>query len=183
MSSFPWLTTLIVLPLVGAVVLWALPPTARAAARQVALAFALVELVLTGVAIGAFDTGNAGTYQLAETHSWIPAFGVSYAVAVNGLGLVLVAMSALLVPLVVLAAWREQGSEKAATDRLRAETEDLVHSVQDFKIAERGGAASDVERKASRRGVVALKNIAGAGKGGAVRRQAPDVEEGAWLDF
>lgn len=71
----------------------------------------------------------------------------------------------------------------AATDRLRAETEDLVHSVQDFKIAERGGAASDVERKASRRGVVALKNIAGAGKGGAVRRQAPDVEEGAWLDF
>ena len=39
MSSFPWLTTLIVLPLVGAVVLWALPPTARAAARQVALAF------------------------------------------------------------------------------------------------------------------------------------------------
>jgi NADH-quinone oxidoreductase subunit M len=134
MSSFPWLTTLIVLPLLGAVVLWTLPSTARAAARQVALAFALVELVLTGAAIGAFDTGNAGAFQLAETHSWIPAFGVSYAVGVNGLGLVLIAMSAVLVPLVVLAAWREQGSEKAATDRLRQYLA-LVLLLQAFIVA------------------------------------------------
>ena len=149
MSSFPWLTTLIVLPLLGAVVLWALPrPTPRGEvayssdtsrpgprrAREVAFGFALVELVLTALAVVAFDTSKAGTVQLTETHAWIPAFGVSYAVGVNGLGLVLIAMSALLVPLVVLAAWREQGSAHGATDRLRQYLA-LVLLLQAFIVA------------------------------------------------
>ncbi len=119
MSSFPWLTALIVLPLIGAVALWVLPSGARARSREVALGFSLASLVVTGLTVAAFDTGDAGSIQLAETHQWIPQFGVSYALGVNGVGLVLVAMSALLVPLVVLAAWREQGSGAGATDRLR----------------------------------------------------------------
>ncbi len=149
MSSFPWLTTLIVLPLLGAVVLWALPrPAARGEAtyssdapapgprrtREVAFGFAVVELVVTALAVVAFDTSKAGTVQLTETHSWIPAFGVSYAVGVNGLGLVLIAMSALLVPLVVLAAWREQGSEHGASNRLRQYLA-LVLLLQAFIVA------------------------------------------------
>lgn len=149
MSSFPWLTTLIVLPLLGAVVLWALPrPTPRGEvayssdtsrpgprrAREVAFGFALVELVLTALAVVAFDTSKAGTVQLTETHAWIPAFGVSYAVGVNGLGLVLIAMSALLVPLVVLAAWHEQGSQHGGSDRLRQYLA-LVLLLQAFIVA------------------------------------------------
>jgi NADH-quinone oxidoreductase subunit M len=59
---------------------------------------------------------------------------VSYALGVNGLGLVLVAMSALLVPLVVLAAWHEQGSTAAATDRLRQYLA-LVLLLQAFIVA------------------------------------------------
>ena len=43
MTEFPWLTALIVLPLVGAAVVWALPGAARRRAREVALGFALVE--------------------------------------------------------------------------------------------------------------------------------------------
>ena len=134
MSSFPWLTTLIVLPLVGAAVAWALPAGARKRSREIALAFALVELVLTVLAVVAFDTADAGSYQLTETHSWIPAFGVSYALGVNGVGLVLIAMSALLVPLVVLAAWREQGSAAEATDALRRYLA-LVLLLQAFIVA------------------------------------------------
>jgi len=149
MSSFPWLTTLIVLPLLGAVVLWALPrPTPRGEAayssdtsrpgprraREIAFGFALVELVLTALAVVAFDTSKAGTVQLTETHAWIPAFGVSYAVGVNGLGLVLIAMSALLVPLVVLAAWHEQGSQHGGSDRLRQYLA-LVLLLQAFIVA------------------------------------------------
>lgn len=149
MSSFPWLTTLIVVPLLGAVALWALPrPVPRGTAehgpgtavpgprrtREVALAFALVELALTALAVAAFDTAAAGEYQLTETHGWIPQFGVSYALGVNGVGLVLIAMSALLVPLVVLAAWREQGSEAGATDALRRYLA-LVLLLQAFVVA------------------------------------------------
>ncbi len=106
-AQFPWLTTLIVVPLLGAAVIWALPGTARRHARPVAIAVALLELVLGVAAALSFDTSAAGLHQLAETHSWIPAFGVSYAVAVDGVGLALVLLSVLLVPLVLLAAWHE----------------------------------------------------------------------------
>ncbi|GCD19995.1 NADH-quinone oxidoreductase subunit M [Cellulomonas algicola] len=118
-TSFPWLTALVVLPVLGAVALWALPAGWRGRTRAVALGFAIAELVLAVGALLAFDTADAAAHQLTETHSWIPALGVSYAVGVDGVGLVLVLMSVVLVPLVVLAAWREQGSLSVPTDRLR----------------------------------------------------------------
>ncbi|GCE77809.1 NADH-quinone oxidoreductase subunit M [Cellulomonas biazotea] len=118
-TSFPWLTALLVLPLLGAVALWALPAGWRGRTRAVALGFALAELLLAVGALLAFDTADAATFQLLETHRWIPALGVSYALGVDGVGLALILMSVLLVPLVVLAAWREQGSTGAPTDRLR----------------------------------------------------------------
>jgi len=130
MSSFPWLTTLILLPLAGAVVLWAQPRRPR----EVALAFSLASLAVTGLTVAAFDTGAAASVQLAETHRWIPQLGVSYALGVNGVGLVLLAMSAVLVPVVVLAAWREQGSATVATDRLRHYLA-LVLLLQAFVVA------------------------------------------------
>src|SRR3954454_5884888 len=115
-SSFPWLTALIVVPLLGAVALWVIPAHR---ARAVALGVTLLELVLGVLALTAFDVADAGTVQLTEVHGWIPAFGVSYAVGVDGVGLALVLMSVLIVPLVVLAAWREQGSLTVTTDNLR----------------------------------------------------------------
>ncbi|MGY4645491.1 proton-translocating NADH-quinone oxidoreductase chain M [Cellulomonas sp. URHB0016] len=118
-SSFPWLTALIVLPLLGAVALWVLPSSLRGRTRAVALGITVAELLLAVGALVAFDRSSAQTYQLTETHGWIPAFGVSYAVGVDGVGLSLILMSVVLVPLVVLAGWREQGSASAATDRLR----------------------------------------------------------------
>lgn len=119
MSNLPWLTALVVLPLLGAAALWLLPAGARARARTVALGVALAEVLLTVGAFTAFDTADAATHQLVETAPWIPALGVSWALGVDGVGLALIAMSVVLVPLVVLAAWREQGSTDGPTDRLR----------------------------------------------------------------
>ena len=106
-QTFPWLTTLIVVPLLGAAVVWALPGAARRHARRVAVAVSLLVLVLGVLAALQFDTSASGTHQLEERASWIPAFGVSYAVGVDGVGLALVLLSVVLVPLVLLAAWRE----------------------------------------------------------------------------
>ncbi|WP_129337629.1 NADH-quinone oxidoreductase subunit M [Cellulomonas endophytica] len=119
MTQTPWLTVLLALPLVGAVLLVALPAPLRARAREVALAVAVLELAAAVAALLAFDTGRAGEHQLVETHAWIPAIGASYALGVDGVGISLVLMTVVLVPLVVLAAWREQGASGAATDRLR----------------------------------------------------------------
>ena len=110
-SSFPWLTALIAFPLLGAVTVALLPASVRGKARQVALGFTLLELVLGVVALTQFDTSRSGVHQLLETHSWIPAIGVSYAVGVDGVGLALILMSLVLVPVVVLAAWKEQGAD------------------------------------------------------------------------
>ena len=118
--SFPWLTVLIVWPLLAALA------TATAgrgrgrdafSARVVALVGALVEVALVVGAFLAFDTSRAGVHQLVETHQWIPTIGASYAVGVDGVGLLLVALAAGLVPLVILAAWKEQGGDHA---RLRS---------------------------------------------------------------
>ena len=117
-SSFPWLTVLIVLPALGAIALWTLPARARSRSRAIALGVSLVEVLLAVGALLAFDTSDARTHQLAETHHWIPALGVSYAVAVDGVALALVLMSVVLVPVVILAAWREQGSGTRPSDRL-----------------------------------------------------------------
>jgi NADH-quinone oxidoreductase subunit M len=132
-TDVPWLTLLIVWPLVGALVLWLLPRGTRAAAadaeaitagprrytRQIALGVSLVEVALGVGALLAFDTGAARLHQLSETHAWISQLGVSYAVGVDGVGLALVLLSVVLVPVVILAAWREQGSGALPTERLR----------------------------------------------------------------
>ncbi|WP_395657117.1 NADH-quinone oxidoreductase subunit M [Nocardioides sp.] len=106
MNDFPWLTVLWVVPLVGAVGTAFLPGSRGAALpKQVALGFSVLTL-LVGVAVAVqFDPGDG--MQLTETHDWISAFGVHYALGVDGLGLLLVLLTVALVPIVVIASWHE----------------------------------------------------------------------------
>ncbi|TRW43900.1 NADH-quinone oxidoreductase subunit M [Georgenia yuyongxinii] len=106
-AAFPWLTVLIVVPLVAAAVLWLVKPLHKVA-RPYGLAVSIVELLLAIAMTTQFDMGAAGQQQLTELAGWIPQLGVSYAVGVNGLGLAMVLLAVFLVPLVLLAAWREQ---------------------------------------------------------------------------
>lgn len=112
-ESFPWLTTIGLLPLVGAVVIAALPAGLRRLSRQIALAVSLLTLVAVIAMAYTFDRGEAGTHQLVETASWIPQFGVSYAMGVDGIGLVMILLSAVLVPVCILASWYDAGTDPA----------------------------------------------------------------------
>jgi NADH-quinone oxidoreductase subunit M len=107
MSSFPWLTTLGLVPLVGALVLALLPSGLAERAKQVALGFSLATLVVAIAAATQFTHHSSAQFQLREQHSWIPQFGVSYALGVDGIALVLILMSVILVPICVLAAWND----------------------------------------------------------------------------
>ncbi len=108
--DFPWLTTIGALPLVGAlfVLLLLLPPLAgrRALARPLALAFSLVTLGLVVALVLRFHTHQAGSYQFTEHAHWIPELGVSYALGVDGIALAMLVLSAVLVPICVLASWK-----------------------------------------------------------------------------
>src|SRR3974390_2042457 len=117
MNGFPWLTIAGALPLVGALVISLIPRLpadsaeadrrARdALAKQLALAFSVAALVVVIIIAVKFQVGGPN-YQFTEVYSWIPAFGVHYAVGVDGIALVLIAMSAVLMPVVILASWHD----------------------------------------------------------------------------
>jgi len=106
MSDLPWLTLLGLVPLVGAAVIAALPRTRTVLAKQVALATSLVVLLMTIAMCAAFEPDGA-RFQFAQAHDWIPAFGVQYAVGADGIALVLIALVAVLTPVVVLASWHD----------------------------------------------------------------------------
>ncbi len=67
----------------------------------------LVTLVLAGIAALSFDPSSTEKFQLVEQHTWIPQFGVSYALGVDGIALALILMSTILVPICLIAAWRD----------------------------------------------------------------------------
>ena len=101
MSYLPWLSLLVLLPLVGAV---AVPFVRGSAAltKQVGLGVSLGTLALAVAVALQYDVD--GGMQLTETHDWISAFGVHYALGVDGLGLLLVLLTVVLVPVVLLVA-------------------------------------------------------------------------------
>ncbi|MGB0099820.1 MAG: NADH-quinone oxidoreductase subunit M [Nocardioides sp.] len=107
MNEFPWLTVLIVVPLVGALVTALLGRGGgdSVAPKQVALGVSLLTL-LVGIAI-ALQYNTADGMQMTETHEWISAFGVHYALGVDGLGLLLILLTVVLVPIVFVASWHE----------------------------------------------------------------------------
>jgi NADH-quinone oxidoreductase subunit M len=110
---FPWLTAALVLPLVGAVVVAVLPKARVDAAKAVALGFSLAVLGLVVAMSLTFDVATAGEYQLAEQYRWIPQLGVTFALGVDGIALSMVALTAVLVPVCLLASWRTLGHRAA----------------------------------------------------------------------
>jgi NADH-quinone oxidoreductase subunit M len=123
MSTFPWLTVAGAIPLVGAVVVSLTPGQSapggdadrRARARlvkQLTLGFTLVTLAVTIAMALQFKTGpGAPDFQFTQVYQWIPQFGVHYAVGVDGIALVLILMSTVLMPVVVLASWNDAEGE------------------------------------------------------------------------
>ncbi|HEX5086897.1 MAG TPA: NADH-quinone oxidoreductase subunit M [Nocardioides sp.] len=104
MDSFPWLTVLWAVPLAGALVTTFAPKGLLA--KQVALVASLLTLAVGVVLATQFDKDGSG-FQLEETHTWIKAFGVHYALGLDGLGLLLVLLTVVLVPIVLLAGWND----------------------------------------------------------------------------
>jgi len=123
MSTFPWLTVIGAIPLAGAIVVALTPGQSapggeadrRARARLVkvlTLGFTLVTLAVTIAMAVQFKTGGP-RFQFTQTYQWIPQFGVHYAVGVDGIALVLLLMTVVLMPMVVLASWNDAEGESS----------------------------------------------------------------------
>ena len=104
--TFPILTSLIVVPIVGALLLLAFRDDDAHAAtiRNVALAVSVVVFGLTLLLWARFVPTSAD-YQFVERHAWIPAFGIDYAVGVDGISLLLIVLTGFLTPIALLCSW------------------------------------------------------------------------------
>ena len=95
------------IPMVGAAVVIA---AARLAARTSRSASALAGLAggagRRRRARGRFRPGGE-QYQFVETHPWIPSFGTGYILGLDGIALALVVLTAVLVPLLMIAGWND----------------------------------------------------------------------------
>jgi NADH-quinone oxidoreductase subunit M len=104
MKTFPLLTILTLIPLLGGGAAL-LAPHHTKLARRVALAASLLALGVAALLWATFDTGSAG-YQFAEQFTWVGSLGIDYRLGVDGLGLLMVGLSALITPFAILASWR-----------------------------------------------------------------------------
>jgi NADH-quinone oxidoreductase subunit M len=104
MSGFPLVSILTLVPLVGGLMLVGLDSGRQRLARGLALAFGLLALGLAIVLWVQFDSVS-GELQFGERYAWIPTLGVEYHVGVDGLSLLMVLLSAIVVPMAMLASW------------------------------------------------------------------------------
>ena len=98
------LSVILFLPVVGALLLAFLPEGSRKWAGSVALAVSLLDLVLAVSLLPGVDP--FGGFQLVEKGSWIPRFGISYYLGVDGLSLAMVVLTAFLTPLSILCSFK-----------------------------------------------------------------------------
>jgi NADH-quinone oxidoreductase subunit M len=111
MDSFPILSTVLWLPALGALGLLLVPRDNAELARRVALAISVVTFLISLAlpfgfqpGLGA-DGGVTPYFQFVEQRAWLPMWGVSYAVGIDGVSLWLVVLTTFLLPIVVLSTW------------------------------------------------------------------------------
>ncbi|MGL5032233.1 MAG: NAD(P)H-quinone oxidoreductase subunit 4, partial [Microcystaceae cyanobacterium] len=105
-EQIPWLSLIIFLPLVAACLIPVLPYKDGKQVRWYALGVAIADFVLMAYVFSQnYDPSNS-SFQLVEKYAWIPQFGLSWSVSVDGISMPLVLLSGLVSTLAMLAAWQ-----------------------------------------------------------------------------
>ena len=105
-AQFPWLTAIILLPLLAALAIPLIPDKEGKTVRWYALIVGIVDFLLMGYAFwNNYDFSN-GQFQLVENYSWIPQLGISWTVSVDGISAPLVLLAGFVTTLAMLSAWQ-----------------------------------------------------------------------------
>ena len=100
------LTVIGLLPLISALLIATIPSkNTRLIKRATFIATSLIAIISILLATG-FDKTSTGM-QYVQSNPWISSFNINYAVGIDGISLVLILLSTILVPIVVLATWPE----------------------------------------------------------------------------
>ncbi len=102
-ASFPVLSALVLLPVLGAVFLLLLPNSRPEHFKQVAFLISGATGALAVWVLTDFSTSHAADFQLVDTHTWIESLGISWTLGVDGISLWLVVLTGLIFPLSIIA--------------------------------------------------------------------------------
>ncbi|MDB6024256.1 MAG: dehydrogenase subunit [Verrucomicrobiales bacterium] len=100
------LTVLTFLPVLGAALLLGMDGEDKKMSRRFSIGFSLLPLICLGLIWRQFDSGMQGL-QFVERHAWIPSLGVEYFVGIDGLGFLMLLLSAIVVPFALVATPKE----------------------------------------------------------------------------
>lgn len=99
----PLLTLITLAPLIGGLLVLIL--CRGETAKKTAFVFGLIPLALALLAWSRFDS-SSGEMQFVEKLAWLPGLGIDYHLGIDGLGLLMVLLSAIVVPFALLASWK-----------------------------------------------------------------------------
>jgi NAD(P)H-quinone oxidoreductase subunit 4 len=105
-DQFPWLTVIVLLPLVASLAIPVLPDKTGKRVRWYALSVGITDFVLMCYAFWQHYDASSATFQLVEKYDWVPQLGLSWSVSVDGLSAPLVLLAGLVTTLAMFGAWQ-----------------------------------------------------------------------------
>ncbi len=104
-ANFPWLTTIILLPIAASLLVPIIPDKDGKTVRWFALIVGLIDFALIVTAFYTqYDFSNPDL-QLVESYSWVPQLGLNWSVGADGLSMPLIILTGFITTLAALAAW------------------------------------------------------------------------------
>ncbi|ELS31716.1 MULTISPECIES: NAD(P)H-quinone oxidoreductase subunit 4 [Pseudanabaena] len=106
-AEFPWLTTILLFPLIAAFAIPFIPDKYEDAknVRSYAMAVGFIELSLIIYAFWSQYNLHEAAFQMSESYAWIPQLGLNWALAVDGLSMPLIVLTGLVTTLAIFASW------------------------------------------------------------------------------
>jgi NAD(P)H-quinone oxidoreductase subunit 4 len=105
MTSFPWLTTIILFPIAAGLLIPFIPDKDGKIVRWYSLLIGLIDFAIIVYAFySGYDLSNSNL-QLVESYTWIPELDLKWSLGVDGLSMPLVLLTGFITTLAIMAAW------------------------------------------------------------------------------
>lgn len=104
-ANFPWLTTIILFPIVASLLVPFIPDKDGKTVRWFALIVGLIDFALLSYAFYSQYDPSSSDMQLVESYSWVSSLDLRWSVGVDGLSMPLVLLTGFITTLAILASW------------------------------------------------------------------------------
>ncbi|WP_445638546.1 NAD(P)H-quinone oxidoreductase subunit 4 [Nostoc sp. DSM 114161] len=105
-DRFPWLTAIVLLPLIASLLIPVLPDKDGKRVRWYALGVGIADFGLMCYAFWEHYDASSASFQLVENYAWVPQLGLNWAVSVDGISFPLVLLAGLVTTLSMFSAWQ-----------------------------------------------------------------------------